>query len=400
MLVPLLQHLPRAEGDLDDSGNFTTTNWLIPEQAELIYGGIASAIIIAVLVWKAGPMARKAFRDRSERVEQELEESAQDQAQAEAKASQVRTALGDIESERRRILSEADTQAESLLADGRARLAAEISELEAKAESDIAAGRERVTDELRGGDRALRHRRRRAGRRALARRFGPATADRGLHPAGRPAAGAGGSAMNGQIELVAVRASERQRASGQQRPAWPGNAMNGNDRVDGYARGLFEVARAEGTLDEVEDELFRFARSYESSDELRNALSDDQIPPGKRQAIVEDLLGGKATPTTVQLVSMVIGSGRSRELPAIIDRMVQRAAQSKDLALAEVRSAIPLTADQQDRLKAALANATGKTVELKVIVDPSVLGGLVATVGDKVIDDTVRSRLDQLKSRL
>ncbi len=176
--------------------------------------------------------------------------------------------------------------------------------------------------------------------------------------------------------------------------------MNGNDLVDGYARGLFEVARAEGTLDEVEDELFRFARSYESSDELRNALSDDQIPPGKRQAIVEDLLGGRATPTTVQLVSMVIGSGRSRELPAIIDRMVQRAAQSKNLALAEVRSAIPLTADQQDRLKAALANATGKTVELKVIVDPSVLGGLVATVGDKVIDDTVRSRLDQLKSRL
>jgi F-type H+-transporting ATPase subunit delta len=176
--------------------------------------------------------------------------------------------------------------------------------------------------------------------------------------------------------------------------------MKGNDRIDGYARGMFEVARAEGTLDEVEDELFRFARQYESSDELRNALSDDQIPPGKRQAIVEDLLGGKATSTTVQLVSMVVGSGRTRELPAIIDRMVQRAAQSKDLALAEVRSAIPLTADQQDRLKAALANATGKTVELKVIVDPSVLGGLVATVGDKVIDDTVRSRLDQLKSRL
>ena len=177
--------------------------------------------------------------------------------------------------------------------------------------------------------------------------------------------------------------------------------MNSTDgRIDGYARGLFEVARAEGTLDEVEDELFRFARSYESSDELRNALSDDQIPPGKRQAIVEDLLGGRATPTTVQLVSMVIGSGRSRELPAIIDRMVERAAASKNLALAEVRSAIPLTADQQDRLKAALANATGKTVELKVIVDPSVLGGLVATVGDKVIDDTVRTRLDQLKSRL
>ena len=68
--------------------------------------------------------------------------------------------------------------------------------------------------------------------------------------------------------------------------------------------------------------------------------------------------------------------------------------------MAEVRTAVALTADQQDRLKAALANATGKTVELKVIVDPSVLGGLVATVGDTVIDGTVRTRLDQLKCRL
>ncbi|MGI9030970.1 MAG: ATP synthase F1 subunit delta [Ilumatobacteraceae bacterium] len=173
-----------------------------------------------------------------------------------------------------------------------------------------------------------------------------------------------------------------------------------DQRIDGYARGLFELARAEGTLDEVEDELFRFARSYESSDELRNALSDDQIPPAKRQAIVEDLLGGTATPTTVQLLSMVVGSGRGRDLPAIVDRMVQRAASAKDLEVAEVRSAVELTADQQDRLKAALANATGKNVSLKVVVDPAVLGGLVATIGDTVIDDTVRTRLDQLKSRL
>ena len=63
-------------------------------------------------------------------------------------------------------------------------------------------------------------------------------------------------------------------------------------RIQGYSRALFEIARAEGTLDEVEDELFRFARSYESSEELRTALTDDQVPAEKRQAIVEDLLGG------------------------------------------------------------------------------------------------------------
>jgi F-type H+-transporting ATPase subunit delta len=173
-----------------------------------------------------------------------------------------------------------------------------------------------------------------------------------------------------------------------------------DSRIEGYARGLFEIARAEGTIDEVEDELFRFARSYESSDQLRNALTDEQIPASKRQAIVEDLLGNKVTPTTTQLISMVVGSGRARDLPAIVDKLVARASSAKNLELAEVRSAVPLTPDQETRLAAALANATGKEVNLKVVVDPAVLGGLVATVGDTVIDGTVRTRIEQLKSRL
>ena len=104
--------------------------------------------------------------------------------------------------------------------------------------------------------------------------------------------------------------------------------MSNDARIDGYARALFEIARAEGTIDEVEDELFRFARDVESSDELRNALTDEQIPADRRQGIVESLLGGRATPTTVQLVSMVVGSGRGRDLPAIIDKLVQRASTS------------------------------------------------------------------------
>jgi F-type H+-transporting ATPase subunit delta len=173
-----------------------------------------------------------------------------------------------------------------------------------------------------------------------------------------------------------------------------------DNRIEGYARALFEVARAEGTLDEVEDELFRFARSYESSDALRNALTDEKIPAAKRQAIVEDLLGGKATSTTTQLVSMVVGSGRGRDLPAIVDKLVARASSAKNLEVAEVRTAVPLTSDQQTRLAAALTNATGKQLNLKVVVDPSVIGGIVATVGDTVIDGSVRTRIDQLKSRL
>jgi F-type H+-transporting ATPase subunit delta len=171
-------------------------------------------------------------------------------------------------------------------------------------------------------------------------------------------------------------------------------------RIDGYASALFEIAKAEGTLDEVEDELFRFARSLEGSDDLRNALTDDLVPAELRQAIVEDLLGSKASPTTVSLVSFVVGAGRGRDLPAIISKLVERAASEKDRTVAEVRSAIPLTDDQQRRLAAALANATGKQVEVKVVVDPSVLGGAVATVGDAIIDGSVRTRLEQIRSLL
>jgi F-type H+-transporting ATPase subunit delta len=97
---------------------------------------------------------------------------------------------------------------------------------------------------------------------------------------------------------------------------------------------------------------------------------------------------------------MVVGSGRGRDLPAIVDSLVQRASSAKQLDVAEVRTAVALSDDQQARLKAALENATGKQLNLKAVVDPSVIGGVVATVGDTVIDDSVRTRIDQLKSRL
>jgi F-type H+-transporting ATPase subunit delta len=173
-----------------------------------------------------------------------------------------------------------------------------------------------------------------------------------------------------------------------------------SDRIDAYADALFQIASAEGNIDQVEDELFRFGRTLEGSDTLKSTLTDEMVPASKRQAVVEDLLGGKASATTTQLVSFVVGSGRGRDLAAIIDKLVNRAAANKRKAVAEVRTAVPLTDDQKVRLTAALANATGKSVELKVVVDPTVLGGIVAQVGDQIIDGSVRTRLDQLKAQL
>ncbi len=170
-----------------------------------------------------------------------------------------------------------------------------------------------------------------------------------------------------------------------------------DDRTLAYASALFSVARTEGNLAEVEDELFRFARTLESNDELRTTLTDAALPVSRRQQIVEDLLGGKANPVTSALASMVVGAGRSRDLVSIIDELVKLSASEANKELAEVRSAVPLTDDQRSRLAEALGQATGKSIELKVVLDPSVLGGLVAQVGDTVIDGSVRSRLEQLK---
>ncbi len=173
-----------------------------------------------------------------------------------------------------------------------------------------------------------------------------------------------------------------------------------DDRTTAYAEALFAVARAEGPLAEIEDELFRVAQVVRGNDELRDSLADPHVPVATRQQVIVDLLGGKAQPATTSLVSMVVGNGRIRDLPAIVDELVAMAAREANKEVAEVRSAIALTDDQKTRLAEALGRATGKSIEVKVILDPSVKGGLVAQVGDTVIDGSVRRRLDQLKHAL
>ena len=172
------------------------------------------------------------------------------------------------------------------------------------------------------------------------------------------------------------------------------------ERTDGYARALLDVARSEGALGEVEDELFRVARVVEGNDELRTTLTDAQLPASRRQQIVEDLLGGRAHPVTTALVSMLVGTGRAKDLPKIIDELVRLSAAGANKEVAEVRSAVELNEEQKQRLTSALEQATGKQVELKVIIDPSVLGGLVAQVGDTVIDGSVKTQLQQLQSAI
>jgi F-type H+-transporting ATPase subunit delta len=172
------------------------------------------------------------------------------------------------------------------------------------------------------------------------------------------------------------------------------------DRVDVYAQALLEIAHAEGHLSEVEDELFRFARVVDANDDLRMALSDRTLPAERRTAVVEELLGRRALPVTVAILVFIVAAGRGHDLTAIVQRFVELAAATREHEVAEVRSAVALDEAQQQRLARALSEATGKRIEVKVIVDEKVMGGLVATIGDTVIDGTVRHRLAQLKETI
>lgn len=173
-----------------------------------------------------------------------------------------------------------------------------------------------------------------------------------------------------------------------------------NDRATRYAEALFEVARAEGSADTVADEVFRFAKIYESNEDLRATLADATVPAHRRQQVVEELLGGRVNQTTTALVSMVVAAGRARDLPDIGRALLDRAAQEKQRAVAEVRSVVELTEEQRTRLAAALRKATGLDVEVSVVIDPSVKGGLITQIGDTVIDGSVRTKLSRLRESL
>jgi F-type H+-transporting ATPase subunit delta len=172
------------------------------------------------------------------------------------------------------------------------------------------------------------------------------------------------------------------------------------ERVDGYAASVLESVDDEAGLSEVEDELFRFERIVAGSTELSAALTGRGLSADARSALVRDLLGDKATPATTRLATYATTIGRPRDYLGLLEALVARVAAETDRRIAAVRAMVEMTEEQQQRLAAALSRIAGRRVEVRVVVDQSVLGGFVATIGDTVIDGSVRHRLDLLKERL
>ena len=168
-------------------------------------------------------------------------------------------------------------------------------------------------------------------------------------------------------------------------------------QVDGYASALLGIATVEG--EGTADEIFSSALALHGHAELIDVLADNRIPAERKQGIVDELLGARASKVTVAAISFLVAAGQSRNLDEIARRLAQLAAEAEGEVVAEVRAPLDLDADQIDRLSAALSKATGKRVQVKVIVDPSVIGGVVAKVGDTVLDGSVQNRFTELREQ-
>jgi F-type H+-transporting ATPase subunit delta len=197
--------------------------------------------------------------------------------------------------------------------------------------------------------------------------------------------------LDGKVSKVAVHIVEEAVAL-----RWGGGRALSDALERQGVRAQLLVAEREGNLDDTEDELFRFARLVESTPQLRDALSDRTVALTARRGLVQDLLGDRATATTVVLAQRAVAA-RERTFAHTMEGFVSLAAAQKNRVVATVRVARPLTAEQRSRLQAALTRQVGRDVLLQEVLDEGVLGGIRVELGDEVIEGTVAGRLEQAR---
>ncbi len=173
------------------------------------------------------------------------------------------------------------------------------------------------------------------------------------------------------------------------------------DLVDGIeelaTQALLAGAEQDSSLDDVEDELFRFGRILAAQPRLAALLGDESAPAARRVELLDTVLAQRTRPVTRRLLEQAVRAPRRRGLDEIIERLVDRAAARRERSVAHVTAAGPLSQQQEQRLIDVLNRIYRRPISLKVDLDPALLGGLVIRVGDEVIDGSVAARLEQAR---
>jgi len=168
-----------------------------------------------------------------------------------------------------------------------------------------------------------------------------------------------------------------------------------------YAKALLRLGVAESRLEALVGEVESIGASYASSPELRDMLDNPRLSEGQRQQILSAVLDRASVSKTVRNAAvLMVGRGRIAILPDVAKQLRMLADEHAGRQRAEVVSAAPLPESFYAGLKAELERLTGRTIDLERRTDPTLIGGVVTRVGDKVYDGTIRSRLDDLKESL
>ena len=177
--------------------------------------------------------------------------------------------------------------------------------------------------------------------------------------------------------------------------------MKGGTAAHRYAKALFGLAQDEHRHREVRVELETLAGLFDGSRELRDALLTPLHPADERKAVLSALGSSAGTSPLVQnFVGYLIDQRRLIDFAAIVAAYGEFADEAEGMLTAEVISASPLDDRRKDRLRRALSQRTGQEVRLEIEIDPTLIGGAVAKVGDLVFDGSLRTQLAQLRANL
>ena len=157
---------------------------------------------------------------------------------------------------------------------------------------------------------------------------------------------------------------------------------------------------APADMEQIEDDLFRWARTIESNLELRRLLMDRDIDVPARQSVTRQLLEGKVHAAALSIALFVIEGGRARDVIGTLDAMVQHVALARHWRVAIVHSARDLSSAEQADIARSLSAMVGTDVDLQVKIDEELLAGVVVYIGDLCLDATARGRLTTLRDSL
>ena len=170
-------------------------------------------------------------------------------------------------------------------------------------------------------------------------------------------------------------------------------------RVGGFADAQLDEVDTQD-FEQIEEELFRWARTIDANLDLRRLLLDRDAALASRVDTVNALLEGKVGVVTLALARFVIEGGRPRDVVGTLDFLVDYVAKARDWRIARVHTARPLDGASAAQLVESLTTLTGKNVELQIAEEPELLGGVLVEIGDLRLDATTRGRLGALRDAL